>query len=90
MIRLRSKGAMARHDGKATRHSPEREVPRDDAGLASAEFRTDSTCVAKATPAEQVAPWLATGCFTFRRVIRVDFFLGGYARLTHAAKKNLI
>ena len=48
-------------NGKATRHSP-----TGDAGLTSAEFRTDSTCVAKATTVEPVAPRLGAGCFTLR------------------------
>jgi len=34
--------------------------------LGFAGFRKDSTCVARATPAKQVAPRLAAGCFTIR------------------------
>jgi len=59
-------------NGKATRHSFSDGgfvimAPRFARALRSgesAEFRKDSTCAANATPAEQVTPWLAMGCFT--------------------------
>jgi len=35
-----------------------------DGVFSFAGFREDSTCVARATPAKQVAPQLAAGCFT--------------------------